>query len=54
MLSKKIINKNKKEMEYVMSERSIMADLSHPFLVGLKYAFQTERKLYYVMEFVPG
>ena len=35
-------------------ERSILAQIVHPFLVQLNYAFQTEEKLYMVLEFVQG
>ena len=31
-----------------------MANLRHPFIVGLNYAFQTTKQLYYVMDFAPG
>ena len=31
-----------------------MANLRHPFIVGLNYAFQTTRQLFYIMDFVPG
>ena len=54
MINKRALTKSQKEIEYVRSERFIMADLRHPFLVSLSYAFQSEKKLYFVMEFVPG
>jgi serine/threonine protein kinase len=54
VINKRLLSKNHKEIEYVRSERFIMADLRHPFLVSLSYAFQSEKKLYYVMEYVPG
>ena len=31
-----------------------MANLRHPFIVGLNYAFQTTKQLFYIMDFVPG
>ena len=31
-----------------------MANLRHPFIVGLNYAFQTTRQLFYIMDFAPG
>ncbi len=54
MLKKKSFKKSSKNIEYVKSERDVMARVSNPFLVGLKYAFQNDRKLFFVMEFVPG
>ncbi|XP_019848649.1 PREDICTED: ribosomal protein S6 kinase alpha-3 [Amphimedon queenslandica] len=35
-------------------ERDILADVRHPFVVALEYAFQTEGKLYLVLEFLRG
>jgi p90 ribosomal S6 kinase len=35
-------------------ERDILADLDHPFIVRLHYAFQTEGKLYLILEFLRG
>eukprot|EP00003_Mantamonas_plastica_P010729 TRINITY_DN201_c0_g1_i1.p2 TRINITY_DN201_c0_g1~~TRINITY_DN201_c0_g1_i1.p2 ORF type:complete len:289 (-),score=107.14 TRINITY_DN201_c0_g1_i1:1420-2286(-) len=37
-----------------MSERAILQKIEHPFLVSLKYAFQTEDKLYMVLDYVNG
>uniref|UniRef100_A0A1I8FK90 Protein kinase domain-containing protein n=1 Tax=Macrostomum lignano TaxID=282301 RepID=A0A1I8FK90_9PLAT len=33
-------------------ERNILADVDHPFIVKLHYAFQTEGKLYLILEFL--
>lgn len=35
-------------------ERDILAELEHPFIVRLYYAFQTEGKLYLILEFLRG
>lgn len=37
-----------------MTERTILAEVRHPFIVALKYAFQSSSKLYLAMEFVQG
>lgn len=41
-------------VENIQLEKKILQRSKHPFLVQLKYAFQTEQKLYLVMEYVPG
>ena len=35
-------------------ERDILADVQHPFVVKLHYAFQTEGKLYLILDFLRG
>ncbi|XP_076307788.1 ribosomal protein S6 kinase alpha-2-like isoform X1 [Tachypleus tridentatus] len=35
-------------------ERDILADVRHPFIVKLHYAFQTEGKLYLILDFLKG
>merc|ERR1719438_484788 len=35
-------------------ERNILADVNHSFIVRLQYAFQTEGKLYLIIDFVHG
>lgn len=35
-------------------ERDILADVRHPFVVKLHYAFQTEGKLYLILDFLKG
>lgn len=37
-----------------MNEKEIMEVINHPFLVKLYYAFQSETKLYMVMDFMIG
>ena len=54
----KILNKEKvikrKQYEHTLSERRILEDIEHPFLVGLHYAFQSRGKLYMVFDFFNG
>lgn len=35
-------------------ERNILVDVEHPFVVRLHYAFQTEGKLYLILDFLRG
>ena len=35
-------------------ERNILAQIKHPFIVRLHYAFQTEGKLYLILDFLRG
>lgn len=37
-----------------MREKEILHEAKHPFLVGLKSAFQTPDKLFFLMPFVQG
>jgi len=45
----KVLNKEKviarKQYEHTLSERKILQDISHPFLVGMHFAFQSTSKL---------
>lgn len=53
VLSKeKIIARNL--MNYAITERNVMSYITHPFLVGLNFAFQTEKKLVLIMDYCPG
>eukprot|EP00475_Leptophrys_vorax_P005233 TRINITY_DN1316_c0_g1_i1.p1 TRINITY_DN1316_c0_g1~~TRINITY_DN1316_c0_g1_i1.p1 ORF type:complete len:536 (-),score=158.35 TRINITY_DN1316_c0_g1_i1:35-1642(-) len=42
------------QVEHTRSERKILEAMQHPFLMGLRYAFQTPTKLYLVMDFYRG
>jgi len=43
-----------KQMEYINTERRLLAKLRHPFICSLHYAFQTARKLYLILDYCPG
>ncbi|XP_056667839.1 serine/threonine-protein kinase Sgk2 isoform X2 [Monodelphis domestica] len=54
VLQKKSILK-KKEQNHIMAERNVLLkNVTHPFLVGLRYSFQTSEKLYFVLDYVNG
>jgi serum/glucocorticoid-regulated kinase 2 len=42
------------QLEHTIAEKIILSSLNHPFLVSLKYAFQTNQKIYFAMEFMKG
>merc|ERR1712093_665410 len=42
------------QVEHTRAERSVLETATHPFIVNLVYAFQTPRKLYFVLEYCPG
>jgi serine/threonine protein kinase len=54
----KILNKKhliaRKQVVHTKTERKVLQSITHPFIVNLIYAFQTEAKLYMVLEFFNG
>lgn len=48
----KIIMEN--EVQHTNTERRVLESLLHPFLMQLKYAFQSRDKLYFVLEWYQG
>lgn len=53
ILKKELIEK-RNQVRHIMSERNILASVSHPFIVEMKFAFQSETKLYMALDFCPG
>jgi serum/glucocorticoid-regulated kinase 2 len=52
LLKSHIFHKN--QVEHTAAERRILAGIDHPYLVRLRYAFQTSKKLYMVMDYYAG
>ncbi|CAM9995813.1 unnamed protein product [Ectocarpus sp. 6 AP-2014] len=52
-ISKKMLAR-RNHTTYMQAERDIMTKVVHPFVVALQCAFQTEHKLFLVMEYLPG
>ncbi|GAB4827722.1 Serine/threonine-protein kinase AtPK2/AtPK19 [Ancistrocladus abbreviatus] len=48
----KIIEKN--HVGYMKAEKDILTKVDHPFIVKLRYSFQTKYRLYLVLDFVNG
>ncbi|KAI0533018.1 serine/threonine-protein kinase gad8 [Xylaria digitata] len=48
----KIISRS--EVAHTLAERSVLAQINNPFIVPLKFAFQSPEKLYFVLAFVNG
>jgi len=53
-IMKKSLVKHKKEIEHTMAERSVMIKLKHPFLMRLYFTYQTNDKLFYIMDYING
>jgi serine/threonine protein kinase len=51
---KKGLIKEYDHIDHTKTERTILGELEHPFLVKLRYAFQSKTKLYMVMDFING
>ncbi|TFL01268.1 Pkinase-domain-containing protein [Pterulicium gracile] len=47
-----IVNRN--EITHTLAERLVLARVNNPFIVPLKFSFQSEQKLYLVLAFVNG
>ncbi|MBL1680396.1 hypothetical protein ELD14_28905, partial [Klebsiella pneumoniae] len=44
----------KNHAEYMKAERDILTKVDHPFVVQLRYSFQTKYRLYLVLDFING
>jgi serum/glucocorticoid-regulated kinase 2 len=53
VLSKSNVAK-RKQVEHTRTERRVLATINHPFIVKLHYAFQTDSKLYFVLDYAAG
>jgi len=53
VLKKEVIEKRKQE-EHIKTERNVLVDIQHPFVIKLHYAFQNPRKLFFALEYCPG
>ena len=53
ILKKEMVLK-RKQYEHTLAERRILENIDHPYIVSLRYAFQTEHKLYMVFDFFNG
>jgi protein-serine/threonine kinase len=58
VLAIKILKKDfiarQSQVAHTRTERSVLERVKHPFIVKLRYAFQTSQKLYFVLEYCPG
>ncbi|XP_068317934.1 serine/threonine-protein kinase AtPK2/AtPK19-like [Pyrus communis] len=52
MRKDRIMEKN--HAEYMKAERDILTKIDHPFIIQLRYSFQTKYRLYLVLDFVNG
>eukprot|EP00892_Ulva_mutabilis_P008167 jgi/Ulvmu1/5722/UM024_0075.1 len=54
----KVLNKQrvlqKEQVSYAMCERDVLCSLTHPYLVTLRFAFQTNHRLFLVMDYIEG
>lgn len=51
---KKSVIAAKGQTEHTRSERSILCEVRHPYIVRLRYAFQSDEKLYLVTDYYNG
>eukprot|EP00053_Salpingoeca_punica_P010651 m.95525 g.95525 ORF g.95525 m.95525 type:complete len:480 (-) comp15454_c0_seq4:471-1910(-) len=54
VLKKATIVRNKKDVTHTKSERNILEEVKFPFIVDLLYAFQTDGKLYLILDYLAG
>ena len=58
MFAMKILMKNRimgqNLIRYAVTERNVASCVKHPFIVGLRYSFQTANKLYLILDYCPG
>ncbi|XP_003744528.1 ribosomal protein S6 kinase beta-1 [Galendromus occidentalis] len=54
VLKKATVVRNQKDTAHTKAERNILESIKHPFIVDLIYAFQTDGKLYLILEYLSG
>lgn len=54
VLKKATIARNAKDTAHTKAERNILECIKNPFVVDLIYAFQTDGKLYLILEYLSG
>lgn len=58
VLAMKVMRKErilqKDHSEYVRAERDVLTAVTHPYIVTLRFSFQTPQKLYLVLDFLNG
>jgi serine/threonine protein kinase len=54
VISKKRIMSNVKELERIVTEKRVLAKLSHPFVVSMQWSFQTAGHLFFVLDYCAG
>jgi len=42
------------QIEHIKSERELLGTLEFPFIVKMRYAFQTKKKLFFVFDYIKG
>lgn len=54
----KVVNKqgllDHKRVQDVFTERNVLTRINHPYLLKLHWTFQSEHKLFFVMDYMPG
>jgi serine/threonine protein kinase len=53
VIKKKHIRQNK-QVQHTWNERKILEKINSPFVVKMRYAFQNEKKLFFVLDYCPG
>jgi len=44
----------RKQVAHTKTERKVLEDIQNPFIVSLKFAFQTDTKLYMILDYFTG
>ena len=54
----KVLNKNNlkedKKRKFVINEKEILIKIDHPFIGKFHYSFQSDKKLYFILEYIKG
>jgi len=53
ILKKENVEKRKQE-KHIRTERDVLINIDHPFVIKFFYSFQNDRKLFFALEYCPG